>query len=117
MAEQDEPRFEAEVQVGKGMRFIDRNGVVTIDGGRLTLRRSNGEVIAEAPASEVQVEKARFSGGGAAKISIGEERYTIEPLRARRFAPDGLGGSAANLAGDVGRLKKGRELTRIFLAA
>jgi hypothetical protein len=38
-----DPPFEANVQIGTRFRFIDRNGTATIGGGRLTLKRENGE--------------------------------------------------------------------------
>jgi hypothetical protein len=110
------PAFEADAQIGTRFRFIDRNGSAVIDGGRLILRKRDGETIAEAPIGEVWADKARGSGGGAARISIGGDRYTIEPLRINRANPAALGGDAANLARDVERLKKGRELTERFLA-
>jgi hypothetical protein len=113
----DNASFEADVQIGKGLRFIDRNGIATIADKQLTLRRRNGDVVAQAPVSGVRAEKARFSGGGAARISIGDARYTIEPLRVHHLSAERLGGAAVNLARDINRLQKGRELTEIFLAA
>lgn len=38
MAEDADIRFDADVQIGKGLGFIDRNGSVTIRRDRLTLR-------------------------------------------------------------------------------
>jgi hypothetical protein len=114
---QNSASFEADVQIGKGLRFIDRNGLATIADELLTLRKRNGDVIAQAPVSDVRAEKARFSGGGAARISIGDDRYTIEPLRVHHLSAERLGGAAINLARDINRLQKGRELTQIFLAA
>ncbi|MGA2469091.1 MAG: hypothetical protein ABSG64_00185 [Solirubrobacteraceae bacterium] len=114
--QQNESQFEADAQIGKGLRFIDRNGVATIADGRLTLRKRNGDVIVQAPISEVRAEAARFSGGGAVRIWIGDEGYSVEPLRVHRVVAERLGGAATNLGRDVKRLKKGRELTQIFLA-
>jgi hypothetical protein len=111
-----EPAFEADVQIGKGLRTIDRHGTARIGQGRIMLTKGNGDVIVEAPMSEVRADKARFTGGGAAKISIADETYTIAPLRVHRAAPDRLAGSASNLARDIGRLKQGRELTELFLS-
>lgn len=88
-----EPVFEADVQIGKGMRTIDRHGAARIAEGRITLTKGNGDVVVEAPMSEVRADKARFSGGGAAKISIADDTYTIGPLRATR------------LIGEIGRLR------------
>jgi hypothetical protein len=115
MEQASEPQFQADAQIGKGLRFIDRNGVVTISGGRLTLRKRKGDIIAEAPMSEVRADTARFSGGGAARIWIRDESYSIEPLQVHRVHTEGLGPAAINLAGDIKRLKKGRELTQQFL--
>jgi hypothetical protein len=108
-------QFEAEVGIGKGLRTIDRHGSASIDHGQLTLRNSKGEIVAEAPVSEVWGEKARFSGGSAARIWIDGVAYSIGPLRARLYSPGGLGRDAANLARSISRLKKGRELTEQFL--
>ncbi len=101
---------------GKGHRFIDRNGVATISGGHLTLRKSKGDVIADAPITAVRAQKARFSAGAATKISIGEERYAIEPLRVRRFLPGSAQGAAVSLQRDLSKIKEGKELTKTFLA-
>src|SRR6059058_5992781 len=108
MESSNEPDFEADVAIGKGLRFIDRNGVATIDGGRLTLRKSNGDVVVEAQMSEISADKAKMSGGGAARVWIDGDRYTIEPQKVRRANPATLRGDAANLGGDITRLKKGR---------
>lgn len=126
-AQEAQPQFEAVVAIGKGLRFIDRKGLALISGGRLSLRKAKGDVIVEAPVSDVHAETFRFSAGGAVKISIAGERYTIEPVKLRRIQPTfipGVGegaqvGSAAagNLAGDLSRLVQGRELTKAFLAA
>lgn len=114
MEQSSEPEFEADVAIGKGLRFIDRNGSVTIAAGHLTLRKSKGDVIAEAPTSQVRVDRARFSGGGAAQIWMGDESYKIEPLRVtRHFGFPGAEG--ANLTGSMKRLAKGKELTQQFL--
>ena len=78
---QNGPQFEAEVQIGKGMRFIDRNGSAAIDQGLLRLCKSSGEVIAEAPIGQVSADRARMSGGAAATVWIKDVAYTIEPLR------------------------------------
>jgi hypothetical protein len=70
MGDEGDEQFEAEAQIGKGLKFIDRQGSASIGQGRLTLRTRKGDVIAEGPLSEVWAEKARFSGGGAARISV-----------------------------------------------
>jgi len=111
----NQPEFEADVQIGKGLRFIDRNGSAAISEGRLTLRKRNGDIVAEAPVTEVHADTARLSGGGAARIWIGTESYSVEPLRISRALPAPQA-AALNLAEDVKQLKKGRELTQHFLS-
>lgn len=115
--EQSESGFEADVQIAKGMRKIDKHGTATISDGRLVLRKSQGDVIVDAPMSEVRAETARFSAGAAAKISIGDDSYTVGPLRIRRYGGDTLGSSANRLGRDIAALKQGKELTSAFLAA
>src|SRR2546421_3382008 len=70
MEQETGAQFEAEVGIGKGLRTINRHGSASIDHGHLTLRDSKGEVVADAPVSEVRGDKARFSGGSAARIWI-----------------------------------------------
>src|SRR5919202_4617722 len=115
MMEGAEPAFEAEVGVGTRFRYLDRHGSAAIREGKLTLSRRNGDVIAEAPMSEVWAEKVRGSAGSAARIWIGGDAYNVGPLQVRRSNPYSLAGAAANLTRDIGRLKKGRELTELFL--
>jgi hypothetical protein len=115
MEKESGAQFEAEVAIGKGLRTIDRHGSASIDHGHLTLRDSKGDVVAEAPVSEVRGDKARFSDGSAARICIDGVWYSIGPLRVSLYSPGGLGRDAANLARSISRLKKGRELTEQFL--
>ena len=110
-----QPAFEAEVGIGTRWRYLDRHGSAAIADGRLTLRKRSGDVVAEAPVSEVWADTAGGSAGSAARIQIGDEIYKIAPLQVRRSNPYTLPGVAANLARDMGRLKKGRELTEVFL--
>jgi hypothetical protein len=111
MPQENEPQFEAEVQIGKTWRYIDRNGKAIIDGGRLTLRKRKGEVIAEAPLSDVWTDIVR----GSINIWIGGERYVLNPLRVNRAYQGTLTGAAANLSGDIGRLKASKELGAQFV--
>jgi hypothetical protein len=109
-----QPRFQADVQIGKGLRFIDHHGVVTIAGGQLTLRKRSGEIIVQAPVSEVRAARFRGSVGTAARIWIGQERYSIEPLRkARHFSS--VAGALINAPKLVEQFQDGRDLTRAFL--
>lgn len=117
MEQVTEPQFEADVQIGKGLRYIDRNGTAVIAGGRLTLRKGKGDIIAEAAIGEVRADKARFSGGAAAQVWIGEESFKLEPLRIHRVHGESLAGSATNLAGDLKRLTNSKEFTQQFLDA
>ena len=112
---EDQPQFEADVQIDQGLRFIDRHGVATISHGHLTLRKGKGVVIVDAPITEVHAHRTKFSAGAATKISIGEERFTIEPLRVRRFAPGTPEGEAVSRQRDLKKIKQGKELTRTFL--
>jgi hypothetical protein len=107
--------FEAEVQIGKGMRFIDRRGSASIDHGRLRLCLRNGALIAQAPLSQVWAEKARFSGGVATRVSIEATTYTVEPVRVWRCAPRRPSPDASATVLDLTRLGPGRALTRRFL--
>jgi hypothetical protein len=111
MMQEDQPQFEADVQIGKTWRYIDRNGKATIEGGRLTLQKRKGDVIAEAPLSEVWTDIVR----GSINIWMGGERYIITPLRVSRAYQGTLAGAATNLARDVTRLKAGKELGAQFV--
>ena len=111
----DEPVFEAEVKIGKGIRTLDRHGIAQIADGRLTLRKSKGEVIADVAMGEFEAEKA--FGGAVARIIIGGDKYAIEPIQVRRFADISVTGAGMNLAGDIKRFKQGKEMTEAFLAA
>jgi hypothetical protein len=88
--QEDQPQFQAEVQIGKTWRYIDRNGKATIDGGRLTLQKRKGDVIAEAPINEVWTDIVR----GSVNIWIGGERFILTPLRVSRAYQGTLAGSA-----------------------
>jgi hypothetical protein len=110
--------IEAECEIsGRVVRTVIRDGLAKVAEGRLTLSRSDGEVIVEAPLSEIRADNARFSFGGAARVWIGGDSYALTPLRVRRAAPGTPGGEAFNLTRDIQRLRKGKELTQLFLAA
>ncbi len=119
MEHEADVRFDADAQIGKGMRFIDRNGRATIGEGNLTLSKQNGDLIASAPIGEIWADKARWSGGGAARVWIGDESYSVQPLHIGRitagFTP--AESSAANLGRDVKRIKGARQFTQQFLQA
>jgi len=112
-------QFEADAQIGKGMRFIDRNGRATIGEGNLALYKRDGELMASAPIAEVWADKARCSGGGAARVCIGDESYSLQPLHIGRvtagFTP--AESVAANLGRDIKRIKGARQFTQQFLEA
>jgi hypothetical protein len=114
VSQQARPEFKAEVTIGKGMRRIEPRGVVTISGGHLTLSRHTGEIIVDAPIADIRVSRHRLSAGAAAKISIGDDYYTIQPTgRGVTGAP----GSAVSTGKSMMTLKRGRELTKAFLVA
>jgi hypothetical protein len=105
------PGFEADVQVGKSWRYIDRNGRVKIEDGRLGLYKRKGDVIAEAPMNEVSADIVR----GTINFWIGSERYILTPLRVSRAYQGTLAGATRNLARDISRLKAGKELSEQLL--
>jgi hypothetical protein len=109
--EQSEPRFEAAVQIGKRFKTVDRTGSVTIDHGRLTLRRANGEVVAEGPVSEVHADTSRLAFGGGAVVWIGGERYFVGP--ASGWNPGSAPGAAVKVARQT---KAGKQLKEELLA-
>lgn len=110
------PAFEAECEIsGRVIRTVIKDGVAKIADGRLTLSKGDGEVIVEAPVSEVRADKARFSFGAATQVWIGADAYALTPKRFRR-ASGTVGGDALNLSRDIKRLRNGKELTKLFLA-
>lgn len=119
MAQEAGTQYDADAQIGKGMRFIDRKGRASITGGALTLYKANGDVIASAPVTEVRADKARWSAGGAVRVWMGEESYSVQPLRLGRvgggYTPGAM--AAANLGRDIKRIKRAREFTQQFLEA
>lgn len=112
-------QFDADAQIGKGMRFIDRKGRATIGEGKLALSKHDGELIVSAPIAEVWADKARWSGGGAARVWVGDESYSVQPLHIGRvtagFTP--AESSAANIGRDIKRIKGARQFTQQFLQA
>ncbi len=87
-----------------------------VEQGRLVLSKRDGEVIAKAPISEVWADRPRIGGGAVLKLTISGQTYTVEPARAHHSPVNTLGASAGNVARDIGRLKKGREMTEHFMA-
>jgi hypothetical protein len=124
-----EPVFEADAAIGKGWRTLDRKGKLTIAGGRLTLSKGNGDLVVEAPASDVHGEPARIAAGASARLSIGDVKYWVRPLTVRTFAVDRAVGSAMSVAGetllgsatrlgaDIAELKQGRSMVDALLEA
>lgn len=113
MTEGKDAQFEAEVNIGKGMRAIDRNGSAVICDGRLSLRTSTGDVIAEAPLGRVWADKARFNAGSKAKVWVDGVAYTIGPPGTDELAMRPSADPAA-YAADKASLAAGRELTQQF---
>ena len=100
------PRFEAAAAITTRWRWIDRAGSVTINDGRLSLRKQSGEVVAEGPMKEVwAVAATRF--GAATDVRISGERYYIRPPERESHA-----GDVIKL---VDELKAGKELREEFL--
>ena len=127
--------FEAEASIGIGFQTLARNGRLTIADGTLTLYGDNGKRIAQAPVIEVSARPMRFSAGSGAKVTVKGEKYSVVATAFRYNAATaagtsaqlgasaagsaalGLGGSAVKLAGDVTKIKRGKELTHAVLAA
>ena len=86
------PQFQADFSIrwniGEGFfhEREDNQGWVTITDGRLKLYRYHGEVIAEAPVSEVRADVA--SHGRAVELRIGKETYRLGPVRAHASLAD-----------------------------
>ena len=76
MEPSNEPQFEAEVCVLGRFWYIDRHGSATISKGQLTLRKVTGDVIVEAPLSEVWARKTP-GGGYGVRIFSGGDSYMI----------------------------------------
>ncbi len=116
MATAIEPTFAADAEIATFFRRIDRHGSVTIADGILTLLKHSGEVIAEAPITDIRADKAPMQFGGAARIEIAGHRYLVMPTSINRYVSHSVAASTANLVGEIKRLKKGRELTSSLLS-
>jgi hypothetical protein len=105
------PRFAAVVKIATRFRTIDHSGLATIEDGHLTLRKGNGDIVADGPVSDVWADTSRLSFGIGTVVWVGGERYAIMP---KSFNPGTAAGAAAKLARD---LKKGKNLRELFLEA
>jgi hypothetical protein len=83
MEQTSEPRFQAPVHIGKGFYLSARRGTLTIDHGELTLRKRDGEVIAQAPIRDIWTAK----GGDSLKVWIGAKRFIVRPRTGEVHAP------------------------------
>jgi hypothetical protein len=119
MDEGHEPQLEAGVVIRKGMRFIDRNGRAVISGGSLALLTQSGEVVAQAPITEVRADKTRMSGGTTARVYLGDECYKLDPSDIRHISPrlETLSAAATTFGRSVKEIKHRRELTELFIRA
>jgi hypothetical protein len=70
--------LDADVEIRRGRAVFSRRGTATIGDGWLTLRKRNGEGIAQAPLRDIWADK---SLGGAVRVWVEGERYTLEPVR------------------------------------
>ena len=75
--------------------------MVTISEGHLTLSSRAGEVIVDVPIDQFRASRHRLSAGAAAKISIGEDYYTIQPNRRRREGSPGQRGQHGTISDDA----------------
>jgi hypothetical protein len=75
MEQTSEPKFQAPVHIGKGLYLSARRGTLTIDHGELTLRKRDGEVIAQAPIRDVWTAK----GVDSLKVWMGAKRFIVRP--------------------------------------
>ena len=120
MEASNEPVFAAEAGIGRGSglraRWVDRRGAVRVEQERLVLSKRDGEIIIEAPMSEVWADRPRIGGGAVLKLTISGQTYTVEPARVHHSPVHAIAESAGNVGRDIGRLKKGREMTEHFLA-
>jgi hypothetical protein len=111
MEDQQGARFEAVAMIGTRFRTIDQTGTVTIEDGRLTLRKRKGDVVAEGPVSEVWADRSRLSFGIGTTVWISGDRYAILP---KSFNPGTAAGAVAKLGRD---LDKGTDLRARFFEA
>jgi hypothetical protein len=81
-----EPKFEAPVHIGKGLYLSARRGTLTIDHGEFTLRKRDGDVIAQAPIGDVWAAKAVDS----LKVWLGSKRFIVRPRTGEVRAPGHL---------------------------
>jgi hypothetical protein len=96
-----EPKFEAPVHIGKGFYLSARRGTLMIDSGELTLRKRDGDVIAQAPIGDVWAAK----GVDSLKVWIGAKRFIVRPRTGEVHAPGYV--SAAYGARQAARQAKG----------
>jgi hypothetical protein len=105
----NQTHFEAEVALGTARQYVERHGSAIISNKRLTLRKGSGDVLVEAPISEVWALNAPRSRKGAVRIFIRGDAYTIE--RPWRFV------RTRSWVTSYWTLKKRRALARQFLGA
>lgn len=119
--ELEEPHFEAAFSIAlhlsSGLRrypMIDPNGTVKIKDGRLTLRGDTGEIIAEAPLSDVRA--YTIHRGKAVDAQIGEKTYHLGPLLQEQRLPVLFGvGAGVNASREFKRLRRGKQDARSFM--
>ncbi len=86
MEQVNEPTFEAPVHIGTGIYLSARRGTLTIDHGDLTLRKREGDLIAQSPVGEVSAAK----GVDSLKLWIGDKRFIVRPRTGEVRAPGHL---------------------------
>jgi hypothetical protein len=115
------PQYEADFSIAlrlfSGLRrypMIDWYGSVAISDGRLMLRKSTGEIIVEAPVSEVRA--YTVNRGKAVDVLIGDKRYHLGPLRREGMTHHGVF-ALINAYREHERLKEGKQSAKRFMEA
>jgi hypothetical protein len=77
----EEPEYLAEhVGIGRGMRYVTKEGLLVISGGEVLLLLTPDEIIDSAPVSEVEIlSKPKASFGTALSLKLRDETYKVEP--------------------------------------
>lgn len=106
-----EPKFEAPVSWGKGVYMSGRRGSLTIDRGELTLRKRDGDLVAQAPTGDVSVAKALDS----VKVWIEGQKFILRPGKGAVKAP-GLPTAARGASAATKQFKQFKDFAATLLA-
>lgn len=75
----DEPVVFENVQIGKGLKPLAQQGFVVVEGGTLTLQRSDRSPIESASLSAVTAKPVRFTRGRTLAVEMNGTRYNVSP--------------------------------------